>query len=283
MFARLFILAVLFSFTAAQINISTPTGSGDPIQCEVYTITWSGGTAPYNILLLDSGKTLVEQIALSATRSPVTWVVDQPPNTIFVFSITDKNDVSATSGRFTILPSSAEKCAAAESGARTTVFGPSATGAGSALPSSSRPLSKGAIAALAVGAVCAVLFVIGGVGWVVVRRFRRVTSAVLEEPEETIPSVLVTTVEPFPFTTPENFTWERKNRQGNGSRSAAEANTASGVEEVVDLVVAAEALPGTGEISERTVDRLVNLVLRRLHAQEAPPSYPASSPPGSDG
>lgn len=63
---------------AAQINLNTPTGALGAIQCQVYQISWTGGSAPFDVRLLDGGQNFVEEISSSATSSPVAWTVNKP-------------------------------------------------------------------------------------------------------------------------------------------------------------------------------------------------------------
>jgi hypothetical protein len=62
---------------ADSITINTPAGALAAIQCEVYQVTFSGGTAPYEIRLLDSSQGYVEELGSSVESSPIVWTVNE--------------------------------------------------------------------------------------------------------------------------------------------------------------------------------------------------------------
>ena len=72
-----------------QAQVNTPTGATAAIQCEVYQVTWTGGTAPYEIRLLDDSQTFVEEIASDVTSSPYQWTVNEPSGDTFIITVVD--------------------------------------------------------------------------------------------------------------------------------------------------------------------------------------------------
>lgn len=85
------------------------------MQCAVYQVTWTGGTGPFNIRLLDSSQILVEEIAPSATSSPVQWTVNQPSGAVLQLSIQDSTGTTGITGEFTVQSSSNTACLSASS------------------------------------------------------------------------------------------------------------------------------------------------------------------------
>ncbi|VDC07663.1 unnamed protein product [Peniophora sp. CBMAI 1063] len=307
MLAHFFVSAVFSSAYAAAFSVNAPsTGANGAIQCEGYEITWSGGTAPFNVSLLDSNRKVVEEIATSATKS-VLWTVNKPADRVpYELSVTDATGASAISDQFDVQSSNNSACLGAStySPSATTVASISATissgqgpattatefrsaSSGTASPSASsfspgkpQALSTGEIAGVAVGAACGVVLVVGVV-WSV-WRLRRATSSTSGNSWHEVPSSAAASVDPFPLTRPGMLSWERKRRRNLDvdATTAISRHTAGHAGPLP--ITSPEALPGNGEISETTLDRLVNLVLGRLHAQEAPPSYRTNSHSGSD-
>ena len=52
-------------------------------------MTWTGGTAPYEIRLLDDSQTFVEEIASDVTSSPYQWTVNEPSGDTFIITVVD--------------------------------------------------------------------------------------------------------------------------------------------------------------------------------------------------
>ncbi|KZV66938.1 hypothetical protein PENSPDRAFT_688538 [Peniophora sp. CONT] len=146
MFASLFTLAALAASAVAQITINTPSGATGAIQCEVYQVSWTGGTGPFDIRLLDAGQNFIEEVAASATTSPVQWTVNQAAGTILLFSIHDSTGTAATTGQFTVQASSNTGCLGASASG-------SSTAAGSSAASSATSAAGGSATATATGSV----------------------------------------------------------------------------------------------------------------------------------
>ncbi|VDC05466.1 unnamed protein product [Peniophora sp. CBMAI 1063] len=131
MFKATLSLAVLVVSVTAQITINTPSGALGAIQCAVYQVTWTGGTGPFDLRLLDSEQNFVEEIASDAQSSPFQWTVNEPAGQDFILSIHDTTGTTATTGQFTIQPSSDTSCLNDTSSGDLTVNTP--TGATSAI------------------------------------------------------------------------------------------------------------------------------------------------------
>ncbi|KZV66940.1 hypothetical protein PENSPDRAFT_688540 [Peniophora sp. CONT] len=308
MFARVFTLAALAVMAVAQLTINTPSARGATTanQCEIYQITWTGGTGPFDIRLLDGTQNIIEEIAGAAASSPIQWTINQPANQTFFFSIHDSTGAAAISSQFTIQTPVNSACLSASNSSNTanepagstaepttSADTPFFSNGSSAESTTSRTsaLSADAIAGIAVGAACGVLFVVMGAVWVM-RRSRRRASVAFEAS-----SVATTSVEPFPLSRPEMQQsgpfgarnslpagWETKNRQDDrpGTTERTVTTTLEDTARPVLSQTYSSETPSPEELSETALDRLVNQVVRRLQAQEAPPSYPASSHPDSD-
>jgi hypothetical protein len=69
-------VALLVAGALGQIMINTPNGPLSAIQCLPYQITWTGGTGPFEIRLLDTSLSFVEEITSSTNISPFLWTVN---------------------------------------------------------------------------------------------------------------------------------------------------------------------------------------------------------------
>ncbi|KZV66939.1 hypothetical protein PENSPDRAFT_667398 [Peniophora sp. CONT] len=215
--------------------------------------------------------------SVTGVSSSLPVVITPGPASSTVVSTT-----SSAASRTSSLPASISKAA------------PSASSSASLNPSNALP--EGAIAGIAAGAGSGALVVLVGVVWIV-RRSRRAASTVSDASHEAARSV-VTSVEPFPLSRPGTqrlgpirtgtrtpVGWERKSGQDGGPGTVERSTTAALEDTAHHVLPRTDSPPETGppgELSETVIDRLVNQVLRRLQTQEAPPSYPASSHPGTN-
>ena len=90
--------------------MNTPSGALGAVQCAVYQVTWTGGSGPFDVRLLDNEQSFVEDIASSAQSSPVEWTVNEPAGQTFNFAVVDSVGDTGLSGQFTIQQSSDTSC-----------------------------------------------------------------------------------------------------------------------------------------------------------------------------
>ncbi|KZV61456.1 hypothetical protein PENSPDRAFT_693410 [Peniophora sp. CONT] len=145
----------------AQITLNTPSGATGAIQCEVYQVSWTGGTAPFDIRLNDAANNFIEEVGSNVQSSPFQWTVNQPAGQAFALVLLDSTGATGLSGQFTIQGSSNTAClsASASTGGSSTAAAASGsstgaaatTGSASASASGSKAASGSSAAASATG------------------------------------------------------------------------------------------------------------------------------------
>ncbi|KAI0036131.1 hypothetical protein K488DRAFT_82397 [Vararia minispora EC-137] len=109
-FSAATVTAFVAGVAASNITINTPTGTNSAIQCQAYQVTWTGGTAPYDIRLLDSSQSFVEELGSSVQSSPLVWTVNEASGGSYILTISDAGGNTATTGVFQIETSSSTSC-----------------------------------------------------------------------------------------------------------------------------------------------------------------------------
>ncbi|VDB84786.1 unnamed protein product [Peniophora sp. CBMAI 1063] len=124
---------------SAQITLNTPSGATGAIQCEVYQVSWTGGTAPFDVRLNDAANNFVEEVGQGVQSSPIQWTVNQPAGQEFGLVIIDSTGATGLSGQFTIQTSSNTAClsASASTGGSSTAAAASGTSAAASATGSS--------------------------------------------------------------------------------------------------------------------------------------------------
>ncbi|KAI0322611.1 hypothetical protein OF83DRAFT_1167477 [Amylostereum chailletii] len=95
---------------AQSITLNTPSGSTPAIQCQIYQVTWTGGTAPFSLRLNDGAQNFIKEIASNVQSSPFAWTVDQAQGTSVGLVINDAQGNNGATAPFTIEPSSDTSC-----------------------------------------------------------------------------------------------------------------------------------------------------------------------------
>ncbi|KIJ13450.1 hypothetical protein PAXINDRAFT_13782 [Paxillus involutus ATCC 200175] len=146
MFASLFFITLfvaLFQSVFADLTIDTPTF----VQCQESQITWTGGTGPYDLLIVPADDVCGDSIEDlgNQTSTAVTWTVNIAAGTQVVLSLLDYVGDEAWSGAVTVGASSDSSCLSETSSPTALTVPPvSATPSGAAAPSSSAFAPAGA-------------------------------------------------------------------------------------------------------------------------------------------
>ncbi|KAF8843757.1 hypothetical protein BDN67DRAFT_944950 [Paxillus ammoniavirescens] len=111
MFASLFFITLfvtLFQSVFADFTIDTPTF----VQCQEAQITWTGGTGPYDLLIVPADDVCGDSIEDLGTQTStaVTWTVNIAAGTQVVLSLLDSAGEEAWSGTVTVGGSSDSSC-----------------------------------------------------------------------------------------------------------------------------------------------------------------------------
>jgi hypothetical protein len=85
--STLVVLASIVGLAAAQLTIVTPP---PPVQCQPSLLSWSGGSPPYIVGVVDTTNPDTPVIQWTdLTNTSITWVATTPPGTSLLFTIKD--------------------------------------------------------------------------------------------------------------------------------------------------------------------------------------------------
>ncbi|KAJ7369007.1 hypothetical protein DFH08DRAFT_832948 [Mycena albidolilacea] len=135
--STLVVLASIVGFAASQLTIITPP---PPVQCQPSLLSWSGGSPPYIVSVVDTANPDPPVIQWTdLTNSSITWVATTPPGTSLLFTIKDVTGTSQNSAVVIEAQGGSTSCLSTSSSG--TVSASASTSASASGSQTSKPVS----------------------------------------------------------------------------------------------------------------------------------------------